>query len=63
MSAAIDWDGALNVIRTLASARDIDIAVASSRKAFNGPWRQLAPTQRGKLLFRLADLMERVRAH
>lgn len=38
---------------------DIDRAVAAARDAFeNGPWRSLTPAARGKLLLRLADLME-----
>jgi phenylacetaldehyde dehydrogenase len=39
---------------------DIDRAVAAARKAFNGgPWRKLTPSDRGKLLWRLADLLEK----
>lgn len=44
----------------IGSAKDIDIAVASSRKAFRTVWgRNVSPVERGKLLNRLADLMER----
>ncbi|KAG8907975.1 aldehyde dehydrogenase (NAD(P)(+)) ald5, partial [Tulasnella sp. 408] len=44
----------------LASERDVDIAVGSSRKAFETVWGVHAkPTWRGQLLSRLADLMER----
>ena len=39
---------------------DIDRAVKAARQAFEqGPWRTLTPSERGKLLWRLADLMER----
>ncbi|KZM21751.1 uncharacterized protein EKO05_0001639 [Ascochyta rabiei] len=39
-----------------ASEKDVDIAVAAARKAFNGPWRKETPENRGKLLVKLADL-------
>ena len=40
--------------------RDVDIAVVSSRKAFKTVWgRNVTPVERGKLLYKLADLMER----
>lgn len=42
-----------------ASEKDVDIAVAAARKAFNGDWRKVTPEQRGKYLVKLADLMER----
>jgi phenylacetaldehyde dehydrogenase len=39
--------------------KDIDRAVRAARKAFeNGPWRKMTPSERGKLLWRLADLIE-----
>lgn len=39
---------------------DIDLAVKSARKAFDeGPWRKMSGTERGKILFRLADLIEK----
>lgn len=45
----------------LASEKDVDLAVKSSRKAFETVWGLHAkPTWRGQLLWRLADLMERV---
>ncbi len=38
---------------------DINRAVAAARKAFEGgPWPKLTPSQRGRLLWRLADLIE-----
>lgn len=40
-------------------APDIDRAVAAARKAFNdGPWSKFSASERGKLLYRLADLIE-----
>jgi hypothetical protein len=39
---------------------DIDKAVRAARKAFEGgPWRKMSARERGKCLFRLADLVER----
>jgi aldehyde dehydrogenase (NAD+) len=38
----------------------VDIAVAAARKAFNSPaWRGLAKADRGELIRKLADLVER----
>ncbi len=38
---------------------DIDRAVAAARKAFeSGPWKKITPSERGKLLWKLADLIE-----
>jgi len=42
-----------------ASEKDVDIAVAAARKAFNGPWRKETPENRGKLLVKLAELLRR----
>jgi aldehyde dehydrogenase (NAD+) len=43
-----------------ADAADVDKAVAAARAAFNGPWRnKLSASERGKLLNRLADLIEK----
>jgi phenylacetaldehyde dehydrogenase len=42
-------------------SRDVDLAVAAARRAFEeGPWRRTNPSERGKLLWALAD---RVEAH
>ncbi|MEQ8666722.1 MAG: aldehyde dehydrogenase [Rhodospirillales bacterium] len=42
-----------------ASADDVDRAVAAARRALDDPsWRDLSQTARGKLLYRLADLIE-----
>ena len=38
---------------------DIDLAVKAARKAFeSGPWASMSPSERGKLIWRLADLIE-----
>ncbi|KAF2089010.1 aldehyde dehydrogenase, allergen Cla h 10 [Saccharata proteae CBS 121410] len=42
-----------------ATEKDVDIAVAAARKAFDGPWRKETPEQRGKLLVNLAMLFEK----
>ena len=38
---------------------DINRAVAAARRAFdNGPWCEMTPSQRGRLIYKLADLLE-----
>ncbi len=46
-----------------ADAEDIDRAVQAARAAFEdgSPWRRMTPAQRGKLLWRVADLMDTYR--
>lgn len=40
-------------------AADVDLAVAAARKAFDsGPWSRLDARDRGRLMYRLADLIE-----
>lgn len=41
-----------------ATEKDVDIAVAAARKAFDGEWRHVTPEQRGKYLVNLANLVE-----
>jgi acyl-CoA reductase-like NAD-dependent aldehyde dehydrogenase len=41
-----------------AGDHEVDLAVAAARRAFEGPWSQLTPTERGRLLLRLADLID-----
>jgi phenylacetaldehyde dehydrogenase len=42
-----------------ADAADVDAAVHAARKAFDeGPWPRMTASQRGKLMWKLADLME-----
>ncbi|MFE6774955.1 aldehyde dehydrogenase [Streptomyces sp. NPDC057702] len=44
-------------------AAEIDLAVASARRAFDsGPWPRLAPAERGRVLLRVAELIEAQRA-
>ncbi|HWB51185.1 MAG TPA: aldehyde dehydrogenase family protein [Stellaceae bacterium] len=39
---------------------DVDLAVAAARRAFdNGVWAKVSPSEKGRLLWRLADLIER----
>lgn len=45
-----------------ASADDVDRAVSSARRAFDnfaGPWRKMSASERGRLLWKLADLIEK----
>jgi aldehyde dehydrogenase (NAD+) len=42
-----------------ANEKDVDIAVAAARKAFEGEWKRVTPSDRGRLLNKLADLIER----
>jgi phenylacetaldehyde dehydrogenase len=38
---------------------DIDLAVKASRKAFDeGPWRKMTPSERGRLIWKLGDLID-----
>jgi len=38
---------------------DVDAAVDAARAAFNGPWRKITPYERGRMLQRVAALIER----
>lgn len=42
-----------------ATEKDVDIAVAAARKAFETTWRQVTPQARGVMLLKLADLVEK----
>ena len=43
-----------------ATADDVDTAVAAARKAFKDPaWRDMSPTDRGKLMVALSDLVDK----
>jgi aldehyde dehydrogenase (NAD+) len=45
-----------------ASAEDVDRAVSAARKVFEdrgGPWRKMSASERGRLLWKLADLIEK----
>ncbi|KAL3471674.1 aldehyde dehydrogenase domain-containing protein [Aspergillus californicus] len=41
------------------TAADINIAVTAARAALTGPWKSVTPSQRGQMLTRLADLLDR----
>ena len=41
-----------------ASEADVNRAVAAARAALTGPWSKISPADRGKLLWKLADLMD-----
>ncbi len=42
-----------------AQAADVDLAVSAARRAFEtGPWPRMSGAERGRLLYRLADLIE-----
>lgn len=42
-----------------ATEKDVDIAVQAARAALEGPWKNVIPAQRGRMLTKLADLFER----
>ena len=42
----------------LASSGDVDLAVSAARRALNGVWGETTPSERGRLLWRLADLID-----
>ncbi|KAF6792988.1 aldehyde dehydrogenase [Colletotrichum sojae] len=42
-----------------ATEKDVDIAVAAARKAFEGVWREVTPNQRSIYLIKLADIAEK----
>src|SRR5271168_3678762 len=45
-----------------ASAADVDLAVQAARRAFEdrkGPWRKMSASERGRLIWHLADLLEK----
>ena len=49
-----------NVRDSTGSEKDIDLAVAAARKAFNTAWgKKVTGSERGRLIYKLADLMER----
>jgi acyl-CoA reductase-like NAD-dependent aldehyde dehydrogenase len=52
-------DGSVLASVTRGDARDIDLAVAAARRAFErGDWATCSPADRGRVLIRLAGLME-----
>ncbi|KAL6460284.1 hypothetical protein MHYP_G00320430 [Metynnis hypsauchen] len=52
-------DGSVICKVSFASVADVDRAVAAAKEAFEtGPWGKMNPRDRGRLLYKLADLME-----
>jgi len=50
--------GEVNGVVAEAGAEDVDLAVKAARKAFqSGPWAEMSPSDRGRLLYRAAQLM------
>jgi aldehyde dehydrogenase (NAD+) len=49
------------VIATIAEGNeaDVDLAVASARRAFEGPWRTMRAAERGHILLRWAELLKK----
>jgi len=37
---------------------DVELAVKAARKAFTGPWSRMTSSERGRLVWKLADLLE-----
>lgn len=42
-----------------ATEKDVDVAVAAARKAYNTVWRKTPTVDRGRMLLKLADLIDR----
>src|SRR5690349_5662435 len=51
--------GTGDVLTTVAhgKAEDVTRAVAAARKAFTGPWARMTPSERGRVIHRLGDLI------
>lgn len=41
-----------------ASPADVDAAVAAAREALDGPWKSISPAERGRILWRVAELID-----
>ncbi|MEE1833108.1 aldehyde dehydrogenase [Streptomyces sp. SP17KL33] len=55
-------DGQLLVEVADAGSAEVDLAVTAARRAFDsGPWPRLAPADRGRILLRVAELLEEQR--
>lgn len=49
-------NGEINGVVAKGKAEDIDLAVKAARKAFeSGPWKEMAPSDRGRLLYKVAQ--------
>jgi phenylacetaldehyde dehydrogenase len=54
------YDPSTGQVMAEADAADVDKAVKAARKAFDeGPWPRMSPSERGRILWKLADLIER----
>ena len=54
------WDPATGaVLATVAEgdAQDVELAVAAARRALEGPWSRLNPSERGRIVHRVGDLI------
>jgi acyl-CoA reductase-like NAD-dependent aldehyde dehydrogenase len=40
-----------------ASAADIDLAVSAARRALTGPWATMSPSDRGRIIHKIGDLL------
>lgn len=51
-------NGNINGIVAKGGVKDIDLAVRSARKAFeSGPWKEMAPSDRGRVLYKVAQAL------
>ena len=39
------------------AAQDVDRAVLAARQAFEGPWSKITPSERGRLIWKLSELI------
>jgi len=52
-------NGKVLAVVSEAGPEDVDKAVKAARQAFeNGPWKKMSASERGRLIYKLADLME-----
>jgi phenylacetaldehyde dehydrogenase len=51
--------GTGQVLATVAEgdAADVDLAVRAARRAFDGPWSRMSPSERGRIIHRIGDLI------
>src|SRR5699024_8398226 len=51
-------NGEVNGVVAKGGVEDIDLAVKAARKAFeSGPWKEMAPSERGRLLYKVAQVL------
>ncbi len=53
------YDGEIWAEIAQGNEKDVDFAVKAARSAFEDHWEPMKPTERGKILVRLAELIER----